>query len=61
MKMLRDPDLVRRHVLLAIDICRLAILLIMLVSLLTNYLVRSIKRFAELHETHSDRQWQIRF
>jgi hypothetical protein len=54
-----NPYLVRGYILLAIDICRLAGWVYMVVNLITNYVLARRCQNAELHEPLQVTKWQV--
>ena len=54
-----NPKLVRGYVLLAIDICRLAWWIYMVVDLITNYALWLRCRNAELRQSFPVTKWQM--
>lgn len=58
-KLKLTPGLVRGYVLLAIDICRLALWVYVIVDLVTNYLQGLWLRNAKLHRPISITKWQM--
>ena len=54
-----NPSLVRGYVLLATDICRLAWWVLMVVSLITNYILGWRFRNAELQRPLPVAKWQM--
>ena len=54
-----NPSLVRGYVLLAIDICRLAWWISVVVKLITNYVLARRRRHAELQQPIPVAKWQM--
>ena len=54
-----NPYLVRGYVLLAVDICRLALWVYVLASLITNYVRACWSQDAELREPLPSTKWKV--
>ena len=54
-----NPGLVRGYILLAIDVCRLAWWILVVASLITNYVLGWRRQHAELQQPLQVAKWQM--